>query len=376
MAVRKTKRRTAAGQSGQPSRAGHSAPSGQPRPSNPSSSVLDTARKVLETEARAVAALVERLDSSFERAVEVLSGISGRVIVTGMGKSGLVAKKIAATFSSTGTPSFFLHPAEAIHGDLGMMVRGDAVVALSYSGETEELIRLLERVKRLGIPLISMTGNPESTLARASDVLLDVSIEKEACLLNLAPTASTTASLAMGDALAVVMLEKKGFQEEDFAELHPAGALGRKLKRVEHLMHEGEAVPVVRPEDLMSKAVEEMSRKGFGMTMVVKDRVVKDRVVKNRVVKDGVVEDGQKLVGVISDGDLRRLLRSKENLMTAATAGECMMRNPLTIGRRELAARALNLMESRKITFLPVVDEQGCLEGLLHLHDLWTTQMF
>ncbi len=364
MAVRKTKRRTAAGQSGQPGRAGNSVPSGQPVPSNPS--VLDTARKVLETEARAVAALVERLDSSFEQAVEVLSGISGRVIVTGMGKSGLVAKKIAATFSSTGTPSFFLHPAEAIHGDLGMMVRGDAVVALSYSGETEELIRLLEHVKRLGIPLISMTGNRESTLARASDVMLDVSIEKEACLLNLAPTASTTASLAMGDALAVVMLERKGFQEEDFAEHHHAGELGRKLKRQEHLIHQGEALPIVRPEDTMAKAVEEMSRKGFGMTMVVKDRVV----------KDGVVEDGQKLVGVISDGDLRRLLRSKENLMTTATAGECMTRNPLTIGRRELAARALNLLESRKITFLPVVDEQGRLEGLLHLHDLWTTQMF
>lgn len=356
MAVRKTKRRTAAGQSALPSRVEHSIQPVQPVPSNPSSSVLDTARKVLETEARAVAALVERLDSSFERAVELLSGISGRVIVTGMGKSGLVAKKIAATFSSTGTPSFFLHPAEAIHGDLGMMVRGDAVVALSYSGETEELIRLLERVKRLGIPLISMTGHPESTLARASDVMLDVSIEKEACLLNLAPTASTTASLAMGDALAVVMLERKGFQEEDFAELHPGGALGRKLKRVEHLMHQGEAVPIVRPEDPMAKAVEEMSRKGFGMTTVV--------------------EDGQKLVGVIADGDLRRMLRTRENLMTAATAGECMTRNPLTIGRRELAARALNLMESRKITFLPVADEQGRLVGLLHLHDLWTTQMF
>ncbi len=369
MAVRKTKCPTAVKRTVPPSQSGHSVSSRQPLPSG--SAVLDTARKVLETEARAVAALVERLDSSFEQAVELLSGISGRVIVTGMGKSGLVAKKIAATFSSTGTPSFFLHPAEAIHGDLGMMVRGDAVVALSYSGETEELIRLLERVKRLGIPLISMTGNPESTLARASDVMLDVSIEKEACLLNLAPTASTTASLAMGDALAVVMLERKGFQEKDFAELHPGGALGRKLKRVEHLMHEGEAVPVVRPEDPMAKAVEEMSRKGFGMTMVVKDVVVKDGVVKN-----GVVEDGQKLVGVISDGDLRRLLRSKENLMTAVTAGECMTRNPLSIGRRELAARALNLMESRKITFLPVVDEQGRLEGLLQIHDLWTTQMF
>src|SRR3990167_6114513 len=235
-------------------------------PAESKDKALAIARKVLQIEAEAIAGLMNRLDAGFERAVDLLAGTKGRVIVTGMGKSGLVAKKIAATFSSTGTPSFFLHPAEAIHGDLGMLVAGDTVMALSYSGETEEILRLLDRIKRLGIPLISMTGNPQSTLAQSSDVLLDVGIEKEACLLNLAPTASTTASLAMGDALAIALLERKGFQEEDFAELHPGGDLGRKLKRVEHLMHTGEAVPVVRPDDSMSRVIEEMSRKGFGMT--------------------------------------------------------------------------------------------------------------
>jgi arabinose-5-phosphate isomerase len=316
--------------------------------------VLGTAREVLRTEAGAIERLAERLDGSFERAVELVAATKGRVIVTGMGKSGLVAKKIAATFSSTGTPSFFLHPAEAIHGDLGMLVEGDTVVALSYSGETDEILRLLDRIKRLGIPLISMTGSVESTLAQASDVVLDVSIEKEACLLNLAPTASTTASLAMGDALAVVLQERKGFREDDFAELHPGGEMGRRLRRVEHLMHTGEQVPVVAPETPMTEVVEEMSRKGFGLTTVV---------------------SGGKLKGIITDGDLRRLLHTKNDWMER-TAGECMTRGPLTIGRRELATRALNLMETQKITSLVVVNAQGRLEGLLHLHDLWTTQMF
>jgi arabinose-5-phosphate isomerase len=317
--------------------------------------MLSIACEVLRTEADAIRRLIDRLDSSFERAVELIATTKGRIIVTGMGKSGLVAKKIAATFSSTGTPSFFLHPAEAIHGDLGMLVAGDTVVALSYSGETEELLRLLDRINRLGIPLISMTGNAQSTLAQASDVVLDVSIEKEACLLNLAPTASTTASLAMGDALAVVLQQRRGFQEDDFAELHPGGEMGRKLRRVEHLMHTGDQVPAVPLEAHMSKVVDEMSRKGFGMT--------------------SVVADGQKLVGIITDGDLRRLLQTKKNWMEL-TAGECMTRAPLTITRRELATKALNLMESRKITSLVVVNSKGCIEGLLHLHDLWTTQMF
>ncbi len=327
----------------------------QPIPGESERTVLSTAREVLRTEADAIRRLIDRLDHSFEHAVELIAATKGRVIVTGMGKSGLVAKKIAATFSSTGTPSFFLHPAEAIHGDLGMLVAGDTVVALSYSGETDELLRLLDRIKRLGIPLISMTGNAQSTLAQASDVVLDVSIEKEACLLNLAPTASTTASLAMGDALAVVLQQRRGFQEDDFAELHPGGEMGRKLRRVEQLMHTGDRVPVVRSDTPMAKVVEEMSRKGFGMT--------------------SVVADSQKLVGVITDGDLRRLLQTKSNWMEM-TAGECMTRQPLTITRRELATKALNLMESRKITSLVVVNSEGCLEGLLHLHDLWTTQMF
>lgn len=310
---------------------------------------------MLAIEAQAIRALIARLDSRFEKAVDLLVNTQGRVIVTGMGKSGLVARKIAATFASTGTPSFFLHPAEAIHGDLGMLVRGDTVVALSYSGETEEILRLLDRIQRLGIPLISMTGNPESVLGQASDVVLDISIEKEACPLNLAPTASTTASLALGDALAAALLERKGFQEEDFAELHPGGDLGRKLKRVEHLMHPREAVAVVRPETPMRTVIEEISRKGFGSS--------------------NVVGDGMRLLGIITDGDLRRLIQSRPNLL-AQTAGECMTPNPVTIGRRDFATRALNLMESRKITSLPVVDKKGRLEGLLHLHDLWTTQMF
>jgi len=319
------------------------------------SKTLSTARKVLQTEADAILALIKRLDASFDRAVDLLASTNGRVIVTGMGKSGQVAKKIAATFSSTGTPSFFLHPAEAIHGDLGMLVAGDTVIALSYSGETEEILRLLDRIKRLGIPLISMTGNPQSTLAQSSDVLLDVGIEKEACLLNLAPTASTTASLAMGDALAVALLERKGFQEDDFAELHPGGELGRRLKLVEHLMRALEAVPAVHPDAPMTAVIEEITRKGVGMT--------------------AVVADGNLLVGVITDGDLRRFLQKNGDLQTQ-TAANCMSRSPVTIGRRELATSALHLMEKHKITALPVVDAQGRLEGLLHLHDLWTTQMF
>ena len=326
----------------------------QSKPGKTKPTVLGTAREVLRTEAGAIERLAERLDGSFERAAELIASTKGRVIVTGMGKSGLVAKKIAATFSSTGTPSFFLHPAEAIHGDLGMLVEGDTVVALSYSGETEEILRLLERIKRLGIPLISMTGNTESTLAQASDVALDVSIEKEACLLNLAPTASTTASLAMGDALAVVLQQRRGFREDDFAELHPGGEMGRRLRRVEHLMHTGERVPKVAPETPMKEVVEEMSRKGFGLATVV---------------------GGGKLKGIITDGDLRRLLQTNSD-WREKTAGECMTRGPLTIGRRELATRALNLMEIQKITSLVVVDARGRLEGLLHLHDLWTTQMF
>jgi arabinose-5-phosphate isomerase len=307
---------------------------------------------VLRTEADAIAALIKRLDSSFERAVALLASTRGRVVVTGMGKSGLVARKIAATFSSTGAPAYFLHPAEALHGDLGMLVAGDTLLALSYSGETEEILRLLSRVKHLHIPLISMTGDRKSTLAKASDVVLDISIRKEACALNLAPTASTAASLALGDALAVVVGERKGFQEDDFAQLHPAGELGRRVRRVERLMHTGAAMPVVGPETAMKKVVEEMTRKQFGMTNVVG-------------------AEGE-LLGVITDGDLRRWFQRNGDHWSRRTASECMSRKPATIHRREYASRALKLMESLKITSLPVVDHEGRLEGLLHMHDLWS----
>jgi arabinose-5-phosphate isomerase len=314
-------------------------------------SSLKTAREVLRAEASAVAALAGRLNSDFDRAVKLLAGTQGRVIVTGMGKSGLVARKIAATFSSTGTPAFFLHPAEALHGDLGMLVAGDTLLALSYSGETEEILRLLGRVKHLHVLLISMTGNAKSSLARASNVALDISVDREACALNLAPTASTAASLALGDALAVAAGERKGFREDDFAQLHPGGELGKRVKRVEHLMHTGSAMPVVRPETRMTTVIEEMTDKGFGIT--------------------GVVDRAGRLVGVITDGDLRRWFQRNGDNWSRKTARDCMSANPTTIHRREQATRALKLMESLKITSLPVVDARGRLEGLLHMHDLW-----
>ena len=317
---------------------------------------LETARKVLEIEARTLAELVDRLDERFTRAVETLFACKGRVVVTGMGKSGLIGQKISATFSSTGTPSFFLHPAEALHGDLGSLVRHDALVALSYSGETEELLRLLDTVKRLAVPLITLTGSPCSTLAQASDVVIDVGIRQEACPLGLAPTASTTAMLAMGDALAMALLEKRGFTEEDYAALHPGGKLGVRLKRVENVMHSGDEAPSVAPTTSMTDVIYEMSRKGLGHTTVV--------------------EDGNRLVGIISDGDLRRFFQREGNRALGLTAADCMSRHAVTIGRKELATRALNLMEARKITSLPVVDSEGRLEGVVHLHDLWTTHMF
>ena len=311
---------------------------------------------MLEIEARALSELVGRLDDGFVRAVDILVGCQGRVVVTGMGKSGLVGQKISATLSSTGTPSFFLHAAEALHGDLGRLVSGDVLVALSYSGETEQLLRLLDTVKRLGIPLISLTGSPASTLAKASDVVIDVGIGQEACPLGLAPTASTTAMLAMGDALAMAVLEKKGFTEDDYAALHPGGGMGVKLRRVENVMHTGERVPRVRSGTPISDVIYEMSRKGLGLTTVV--------------------GEGDLLVGFVSDGDLRRFFQREGNRALGLTAADCMTCTPLTIGRRELATSALRLMESRKITALPVVDHDGRLEGVVHIHDLWTTQMF
>ena len=317
---------------------------------------LKTGKKVLEIEARAIADLVERLDARFERAAEILLACAGRVVVAGMGKSGIIGQKISATFSSTGTPSFFLHPAEALHGDLGRLVRGDVVLALSYSGETEELLRLLDTIKRLAIPLIVLTGNPGSMLAQAADVALDVGIRQEACPLGLAPTASTTAMLAVGDALAMELLERRGFGEEDYAALHPGGGLGIKLRRVENVMHTGDQIPCVRPQTKVSDVIYEMSKKGLGHT--------------------AVVEEGGKLAGVISDGDLRRFFEREGGRALERIAADLMTRSPATIDRKELATQALNLMESRRITSLMVVDAEGRLEGVVHIHDLWSTEMF
>jgi arabinose-5-phosphate isomerase len=315
----------------------------------------DTARKVLEIEAQAIRDLLERIDASFDRALETLLACSGRVVVTGMGKSGLIGQKISATFASTGSPSLFLHPAEAIHGDLGRIVKGDVVIAVSYSGDTEEIVALVPTLKRLGAPLVALTGNPQSALAQAADVHLDVSIRQEACPLGLAPTASTTAALAMGDALAMALLERRGFTVEDFAVLHPGGRLGKRLTRVEDLMHTGDDVPLVGPDTPMKSVLFEMTRKRLGMTTVV---------------------DGQgRLLGIISDGDLRRQMEKHGYGMLDHSAAECMTPKPALIGRSELATRALDVMETRKITCLLIVDDQGVLEGALHLHDLWKTEM-
>ncbi len=323
---------------------------------------------VVRIEADALRALADRLASpmaaDFERAVELLYSCAGRVIVSGMGKSGLIARKIAATFTSTGSPALFLHPAEALHGDLGMVVRGDVVVALSASGETNEILQLLATVKRLGVPLITLTCDDlyskpvdkqvRSTLAQAAEVALDCSVAHEACSLGLAPTASTTTMLALGDALAVALSERRGFKEEDFANLHPGGKLGKRFARVSSLMHTGDAVPRVIPSTLMTEVIYEMSRKVLGMTTVVKD---------------------EKLVGLISDGDLRRLLERHGKHVFDLTAADCMTRTPKTIGPDVFAIAALDIMEQKKITSLPVIDDAGRLLGVLHLHDLWGTQM-
>jgi KpsF/GutQ family protein len=381
---------------------------------------------VVRIEAEALRALADRIGGpmavAFQRAVDLMFSCAGRVVVTGMGKSGLIARKIAATLSSTGTPALYLHPVEALHGDLGMVVRGDVVLALSASGETEEILALLATIKRLRVPLIAMTGdeicggndsskstkgratsvvigreeNPRfsrtgrarngatgvvfaagkaqeskaagrrarstpapstqawSTLAAAADVTLDCSIAQEACSLGLAPTASTTTMLALGDALAVTLSEKRGFKEEDFANLHPGGKLGKRLARVESLMHSGDALPRVKPQTKMPDVIYEMSRKKLGVAAVV---------------------DKEKLVGIISDGDLRRLLEKRGKDVLDLTAGEAMTRDPKTIGADEFAATALALMEEKKITSLMVVDRAGKLQGIVHLHDLWSTEL-
>jgi arabinose-5-phosphate isomerase len=334
---------------------------------------------VVRIEAEALRALADRIGGpmgdAFQRAVELMFSCAGRVVVTGMGKSGLIARKIAATLSSTGTPALYLHPVEALHGDLGMVVRGDVVLALSASGETEEILALLATIKRLRVPLIAMTGDEIcgesksgslafarddkgmerlSTLAGAAEVALDCSIAQEACALGLAPTASTTTMLALGDALAVTLSERRGFKEEDFANLHPGGKLGKRLARVESLMHSGDALPRVTPQTKMPDVIYEMSRKKLGVTAVV---------------------EGEKLVGIVSDGDLRRLLEKRGKDVMDLMAGEAMTRSPKTISAGEFAATALAVMEEKKITSLMVVDAGGKLLGIVHLHDLWTTEL-
>jgi arabinose-5-phosphate isomerase len=317
---------------------------------------LASARRVLRIEAKAIEDLLERLDERFHDAVELLFACKGRVVVTGMGKSGLIGRKVAATLASTGTPASFLHPAEALHGDVGMLLREDAVLAISYSGENEEVVLLLETIKRLGCRLVTMTGKPRSTLAAASDVVLNVSVKEEACSLNLAPTASTTACVVLGDALAIALMERRGFNPEDFAALHPAGHLGRKLRRVSQLMHGGDDCPRVPATAKIPDAIYEMSKKGLGMTTVV--------------------DAEGRLQGILTDGDLRRLMAAKKSNSFEMTVGECMTRNPVTVPPGEVASAALNLMEQRKITSVVVAEADRRVLGVVHIHDLWTLQLF
>jgi len=311
--------------------------------------ILDMARRVLQIEADSIQAQIGNLGPSFVRAVEQIAASRGRLCVTGLGKSGVIGQKIAATLASTGTPAYFLHAAEASHGDLGMLVAGDIVLALSASGESPEIVRLIEFAKSRSLFTIAMTGAPDSSVARAAALNLSVVISREACPLNLAPTASTTALLAVGDALAMTLSEKRGFKEEDFAALHPGGEIGRRFLKVKDLMRTGERVPRVMRDTSMTETIHEMSRKMMGITAVVNGK-------------------GQ-LAGVISDGDLRRLLEKDEHLLSR-TAGDCLHASPKTIDAEEFASAALSQMEESRITSLFVLDGQGRLSGALHMHDL------
>jgi len=311
--------------------------------------ILEQAKDVLALEAGSILELKDRLNKNFIQAVDVIYNSKGRIVVTGMGKSGLICKKIAATLASTGTPSFFLHPADAVHGDLGMMVRGDVVLALSNSGETEEIKQLIPYIKRFGLPLICISGNPRSTLAQNSDCFLDASIKKEACPFDLVPTVSTTVSLALGDALAIALLTKRGFKEQDFALFHPAGALGRRLAKIGDLMHKGDEVPIIHEEKRMKDALYEMTKKRLGMTCVVD--------------QNGI------LVGIITDGDLRRLIEKHNDLLNKVVKN-IMIHNPKTISQDEIAAKAVELMELYSITSLICVDKAERPIGVIHLHDL------
>jgi arabinose-5-phosphate isomerase len=316
---------------------------------------LATAIRVLEAEAEAIRTLRARLGEPFLRAVDLAEACSGKIAVTGLGKSGIICKKIAATLSSTGSPSIFLHAADALHGDCGLLARNDLVLAISKSGETEEILQVLNVAKRLGLPVVAMAGNVDSTLAQFADVFLDVSVAEEACPFDLAPTTSTAAALAMGDALAMALMERKGFGKEDFASVHPAGSLGKKMLRVMDLMHSGEALPRVQDTTPMPDVIYEMSRKGLGMTTVADVQGI--------------------LLGIISDGDLRRLLQKSANPLTL-NAGQVMSREPKTIGESELATVALSKMEEMKITSLVVVDSAHLVLGVIHVHDLWRTELF
>jgi len=318
--------------------------------------IIRVGREVLNTEAKAVSTLIPKLDQNFSRAVELLSQKKTRVIVIGMGKSGLIGRKIAATLTSCGTPAAFIHPADAGHGDLGMILKDDVIIAISYSGETREICDLLEFIKRIGIKLISITGNKKSKLAKYSDIVLDASVEKEAGLSGLVPTASSTAALALGDALAIALMEKKGFGEKDFAFVHPKGQIGKRLLKIKDLMHKDREIPRVLSQTSMRDVLKEMTQKKLGMTCVV--------------------DKEERLLGIITDGDLRRLLIKYKDALLKKTAQDCMTKNPITIGQEDLATKALNIMEENKITSLIIKNKEEKIEGIIHLHDLWRTEMF
>jgi arabinose-5-phosphate isomerase len=318
--------------------------------------IIKIGQEVLDIESRAIGSLIPKLDQNFSEAVDLLFRTKSRIIVTGMGKSGLIGRKIAATLASCGSPALYIHPADAGHGDLGMILKDDVIVAVTYSGETREIVDLLDFIKRIGVRLISITGNTHSRIARFSDIVLDASVEREAEPAGIVPTASTAAALALGDALAIALMKKKGFSEKEFALFHPKGHLGKKLLRVETLMHTGDQVPIVKVDATMAAVIEVITRKKLGMTCVV--------------------DQADRLAGVITDGDLRRLLHKHGETTLRKSAGECMTRSPIVISKEELATKALNLLEAKKITSLVVKGEDGRVEGIIHLHDLWRTEMF
>lgn len=317
-------------------------------------SVIEIGKKVLDTEANAIKTAITRLDDSFEKAVHILLNTKGRIVVTGMGKSGIVGKKISATLTSTGTPSMFLHPSEALHGDIGIINSDDTVVALSTSGETYEVIRLINYIKRIGVKLVSLVGTPESTLANESDVFIDCSIEKEACPIGLVPSTSTTLTLAIGDAISIALMNEKGFSEENYRFYHPGGSIGKKLLKVKHLMHSGNELPVVNEDIILREVIHTIDKKRFGVAIVV--------------------DKTKKIKGIITDGDLRRYFLKGIDF-TQTRADQYMTKNPLTIGEDHLAVEALKIMEEHLITSLIVRDDNNKLKGLLHLHDLWRTEM-